>query len=134
MIACDLVISESRSVDVQSAGDPAERCKQWVLNESGQCPSEVASWDGSVNYESQGGCGRLDSCSAYAGLLDSCRSPIGLVPRKPIPNLESWNSSRSPPMCHAQVCAKPELAIYPSDFNEIEVPQASSSTDTKLEI
>ncbi len=135
MIAHDLNIPQSRPVDEQSANDPDERCKQWVLSESGQCPSEVASWDGSVNYDSNGACGRLESCCSYAGLLDSCRSgPVGLIPRKTIPNLESWNSSRSPSICHTQACPKPEITTYPSEVYETEVPQTSSSTDTNLEI
>jgi hypothetical protein len=134
MIACDLNIAQSSPVAVQSANDTNERCKQWVLNESGQCPSEVASWDGSVNYDSNEGNGRLDSCSAYAGLLDSCRSGHDIIPIKALPVLESWNSSRSTSMCHVQICAKPELLTSSPGVHVTEAPRSLSISKTQLEI
>jgi hypothetical protein len=109
MLANDLDVAHRCPVTEQSANYRDQRCKQWVLNESGQCPSEVASWDGSINYDSHEGSGRLDSCSAYAGLFDSYRSaPAGIIPMKTVQSLESWTSSRSPSIFHAQTCAKPE--------------------------
>ena len=127
MIATDLDISQRCPVTEHSAHERDERCKQWVLNESGQCPTEVASWDGSINYDSHEGSGRLDSCSAYAGLLDSCRSAlVGIMPIKTVPNLESWTSSRSHSMSHVQACTKPEPSTSLPDINGTE-------PDTKLE-
>ncbi len=141
MIARDLDISQNNQVcpvAEHSAHDRNERCRQWVLHESGQCPNEVASWDGSVNLDSHVGGGRLDSCSAYAGLLDSCRSgPHGIVQIKTVPILESWTSSRSPTMFHVQAFAKPELLINSSDAHGAhgqEAPHLSSSPNTRLEI
>jgi hypothetical protein len=132
MIACDLDIAQRCPVSAESADDRKQRCEQWVLNESGQCPREVASWDGSVNYDSIEGSGRLDSCSAYAGLLDSCRSgPLEVIPIKTLPVLESWNSTS---MCHAQPCAKPELLTTSSAEHAKEASRSLSSPNTKLEI
>jgi hypothetical protein len=134
MIARDLDISLKTTDTDQSAHDRETRCKQWVLNESGNCPRDVASWDGSIKYDSHEGSGRLDLCSANSGVLDSYR--IGLAPQsqmKTVQNLESWTSSHSPTMCHTQAGTKSER---PSDshVNGTTGPRSSSSPNTKLEI
>uniref|UniRef100_A0A7S0M115 Uncharacterized protein n=1 Tax=Cryptomonas curvata TaxID=233186 RepID=A0A7S0M115_9CRYP len=135
MIAHDLDMSQSCAVAAQPANDMNERCKQWVLDESGQCPREVASWDGSVNYDSHEGNGPLESCSAYAGLLDSCISPVSgpffMIPTKTV---ESWTSSRSISMCHAQTNVKPELPTDLSAAPCSEAPRPLTSPKAKLEL
>ncbi len=135
MIARDLDISLSTTDADQSAHDREKRCKQWVLNESGNCPRDVASWDGSIKYDSHEGSRRSELCSDHSGLLDSYRS--GLVPHGPAKAaqiLESWNSSHSPTMCHTQACSKSERQSE-ADMNGKEAPRAvSSSPNTKLEI
>ena len=124
MIAGDLDLSQSRlSEDISRQ----ERCKQWVFNESGPSPKGLASWDGSVKYES--GSGRLDSCSVYSSVLDSCRSCTAgpqIHAIKAAKNLESWTSARSPPLCCAQTCTRPSPAIA-SETNGIEAPCSSYS-------
>ncbi len=126
MIAEDLDLSHSFLKEVQSTKQ--ERCKQWVLNELGTFSKDLASWDCSVKYDS--GSGRLDSCSVYSGVLDSCRScPAGLPVNasKIAQNLESWTSVRSPPVCFAQMCARPSPTIA-SDMNGIDVPRLGASS------
>jgi hypothetical protein len=134
MIARDLDISLRTADADQSAQDREKRCKQWVMNESGNCPRDVASWDGSIKYDSQEGSGRSDVCSAHSGLLESYRS--GLVSQnqtKALQNLESWNSSHSPTMGHTQACTKSERPPD-LDLNGIEAPQSSLSPNSRLEI
>jgi hypothetical protein len=122
MIASDLDRSLHFLNEEQSTRQ--ERCKQWVLNGIGHFTKDLASWDGSVKYES--GSGRLDSGSLYSGVLDSYRSCPGgaqinviKVPQ----NLESWTSVRSPPLCCTQTCARPS-PIIASETNAIEPPQS----------
>ena len=129
MIARDLDISQSTIDKEQSAN----RCRQWVLNESGNCPRDVASWDGSIKYDSHEGSGRLEMYSVHSGALDSYRSGLVCPAKALAQNLESWNSSRSPTMCHTQAGTKSERPPD-SDVNGIEAPRSSSSPNTKLEI
>ena len=71
-----------------------ERCKQWVLDESSCAPRELASWEGSIRYDS-GTSARLES---YPVGFDSVRSmqPLSSHALKTAQNIESWTSARSP--------------------------------------
>ena len=126
MMAGELDPAMCRQDDEQSTRQ--ERCKQWVMNECACLPRDLASWEGSIRYES--GSAKFDSCSAYSGVLDSCRSnhQLFLHALKAAQNLESWTSARSPTF--ASTNAKQSEKISPlHDLNGIEAPRSSIGTD-----
>lgn len=128
MISGELDLSQTHKDDEHSTRQ--ERCKQWVLNESGCYPRDLASWEGSIRYDS-GGSAKLDSISGYSGILDSCRSNLAFYHTiKPAQNLESWTSARSPTIFPAS-CAKPQERIHMShDMNMIEAPKSGTDHDS----
>jgi hypothetical protein len=125
MLAGDLDLSQRCFSEEHSTKQ--ERCKQWVLNESGPFTKGLASWDGSVKYDSE--TGRLDSgslCSVALDSFKSCSAGPQIYAKKNSQNLESWTSARSPPLCCAQTCARPSPTIA-FETNGIEAPRSSLS-------
>ena len=129
MMAGELDPAMCKQDDEQSSKQ--ERCKQWVLNECGCLPRDLASWEGSVRYES-GASARLDSFSGlgYSGMLDSVKSnhPLFFHGLKAPQNLESWTSARSPTFTPANAKHQEKTTTL-TDVNGIEAPRSSVGTE-----
>ena len=91
MISGEFHITDSTQ-DEESASK-LERCQQWVMRESGCFPRDLASWDGSIKYDS----GNSMILESYAGELMTCQSKhdscCHLI--KATQNIESWTSTMS---------------------------------------
>jgi hypothetical protein len=125
MMSGELDLSQAPRDDDHSTRQ--ERCKQWVLNESGYYPRDLASWEGSIRYDS-GSSAKLDSVSGYSGILDSCRSNIAMY--HCTKHLESWTSARSPTIIPSTCAKSTERSHVLHESNVIEAPRSGTDQDS----
>ena len=124
MISCELDPTQVRHDNEDTSRQ--ERCERWVLNEIDHFPRDLASWEGSIKYDS-GSSTRVDS---YSGVHYPPPSNHQLACRavKSAKNLESWTSTSSSAFTPAFVRQQQRQSAL-RDPDGIETPRSSCGTE-----
>jgi hypothetical protein len=130
MLAADFKVNQDQNNREDESTSREERCKQWVVSNSGIAPKDMSSWDGSTKYDS-GGSLNFEFCSGCSEVLDSLRSCHAGCCGNLARCFESWTSARSPTLQQHSLEIQSVVMSNQLDTNDKEAPRYSGETNFK---